>query len=216
MCRFHVLALLIVFPFLIPAAEEKGRTFTFGKEEAGNLPKGWTRAQTGKGEGSVWRVVADETAPSKKGHALAQTAAGPKALFNLCVADESSYKDLEMTVSFKPTKGEIDQGGGLVWRYQDANNYYIARFNPLEGNYRVYKIVAGARKQLATEEDLKGEAGKWHTLSIRMTGDRIECLLNGKKHLEAKDDTFPKAGKIGLWTKADAQTYFDNLQVTGK
>src|SRR5207248_10137511 len=127
-----VLGLLIAFPFLVPAAEEKVRTFTFGKDEAGTLPKGWTAAKTGKGEGSVWKVVADETAPSKKGHVLAQTAASPKALFNLCVADDTSYTDVEVTVSFKPMKGNKDQGGGLVWRYQDANNYYIARFNPLE------------------------------------------------------------------------------------
>ena len=213
MCRFLVLGLLIAFPFLVPAAEEKDRPFTFGKDEAGSLPKGWTAAKTGKGEGSVWKVVADETAPSKKGHVLAQTAASPKALFNLCVADDTRFKDLEMTVSFKPVKGAIDQGGGLVWRYQDADNYYVARFNPLEGNARLYKVVAGARKQLATEEDLKADAGKWHTLTIKMNGDRIECLLNGKKHLEAKDDTFTKAGKVGLWTKADAQTYFDNFQI---
>src|SRR5262245_42590330 len=116
------------------AADDKPLTYTFGKDDTGKLPRGWTAARTGKGEGSVWKVVADESAPSKKGHVLAQTAEGPNAFFNLCVLDDSKYTDLEATVSFKPVRGEKDQGGGLVWRYQDANNYYVARFNPLEDN----------------------------------------------------------------------------------
>lgn len=198
------------------AADDKARTITFGKDDLGKVPKGWTAAKTGTGEGSVWKVVADATAPSKSGHALAQTAEGPGPLFNLCVADDTSFKDGEVTVSFKAVKGNKDQGGGIVWRYQDANNYYIARMNPLEDNYRLYKVVAGKRIQLATKEDLKVPAGEWHTLTIKMTGDAIECALDGKKQLEAKDDTFAKPGKVGLWTKADAQTYFDNLKVSGK
>jgi Domain of Unknown Function (DUF1080) len=119
-------------------------------------------------------------------------------------------------VSFKALKGKLDQGGGLVWRYQDNNNYYIARMNPLEDNFRVYKVVNGKRIQLATKEDLPVKAGEWHTITIKMAGDQIECSLDGKKYLEAKDDTFAKPGKIGLWSKADAQSYFDNLKISGK
>src|SRR5262249_28650592 len=137
-------------------------------------------------------------------------------LFNLCVLDDSKYTDLEATVSFKPVRGEKDQGGGLVWRYQDANNYYVARFNPLEDNFRVYKVIAGRRFQLGTREGLKSEAGQWHTMTISMKGNGIECSLDGKKYLQAKDDTITKAGKVGLWTKADAQTHFDELKITGK
>jgi hypothetical protein len=193
--------------------EDKPRSFRFARDSLGKVPAGWTAAKTGKGEGSVWKVVADDTAPSKSGFVLAQTATGPGPLFNLCVRDDQSQKDVELTVAFKSVKGEKDQGGGLVWRYQDANNYYVARYNPLEDNFRVYKVVAGKRVQLETKEDLTAEAGKWHTLKVRHVGDRIECSLNGKKHLEARDDTFSKAGKVGLWTKADAQTHFDDLQV---
>jgi hypothetical protein len=198
------------------AADDKGRTITFAKDDAGKLPKGWTADKTGKGEGSIWKVVADDTAPSKKGYVLAQTAEGPGPLFNLCVADDTSLKDVEVTVAFKANKGNKDQGGGIVWRYQDNNNYYIARMNPLEDNYRLYKVVAGKRIQLATKEDLKVPAGTWHTLTVKMTGDQIECSLDGKKQLEGKDDTFQKAGKIGLWTKADAQTSFDDPKISGK
>jgi hypothetical protein len=109
--------------------------------------------------------------------------------------------------------GGVDQGGGLVWRYVDASNYYIARFNPLEDNFRLYKVVDGKRIQLATKEGLRAPAGEWHALAIRMKGDDITCSLNGKRELDAKDGTFAKAGKVGLWTKADAQTYFDKVEV---
>lgn len=200
----------------VQAADDKVQSITFEKGEVGKLPKGWTVDKTGKGDGSVWKIVEDKTAPSKKGQVLVQTAEGPGPLFNLCVLDDSSFKDGEVSVAFKALKGKADQGGGLVWRYQDANNYYVARFNPLEDNFRLYKVVAGKRIQLATKEDLTAKAGEWHTLSIKMTGDQIECSLDGKRQLEAKDDTIQKAGKVGLWTKADAQTAFDDLKITTK
>jgi len=200
----------------LAAADDKARGITFDKADAGKLPKGWIADRTGKGEGSVWKVVADDTAPSKTGHVLAQTAEGPGPLFNLCVLDGSSFQDGTISVRFKAVRGKTDQGGGIVWRYQDADHYYVARYNPLEGNYRAYKVVAGKRVQLATQEDLTMKAGEWHNLTVQMTGDRIECFLDGKKYLEAKDGAIPKAGKVGLWTKADAQTHFNEFTVSGK
>jgi len=195
------------------AADDKGKTFTFGKNDLGKVPAGWKAAQTGKGDGSVWKVVEDRTAPSKSGFALAQTAESPGAVFNLCVAEETSFKDVELTVAFKANAGKKDQGGGVVWRYQDANNYYIARMNPLEDNFRVYKVVGGKRSAEFQDAEVKIPMGEWHTLSVKMVGDKIECSLDGKKYLEAKDDSFTKAGKVGLWTKSDAQTSFDSFQV---
>src|SRR5205823_5700455 len=165
------------------------------------------------GEGSVWKVVGDTTAPSKIGFALAQTAESPGAMFNLCVAEGTSFKDVEVSVAFKANAGKKDQGGGVVWRYRDANNYYIARMNPLEDNFRVYKVVGGKRSAPFQNADVKVPAGEWHTLAVKMAGDTIECSLDGKKYLGAKDDTFPGAGKVGLWTKADAQTSFDDFRV---
>lgn len=185
----------------------------FDKKDVGKVPTGWTQGKTGKGEGSVWQVVADETAPSKTGLVLAQTAAGPNALFNICVLDDSRARDVEVQVAFKAIRGNHDQGGGVVWRYHDANNYYIARMNPLEDNFRLYKVVAGKRIQLATKEGLKVPVGEWHVIKIRQKGEQIECSLDGQKHLTMRDQTFPNAGKVGLWSKADAQTYFDGFQV---
>jgi hypothetical protein len=180
----------------------------------GQLPAGWTAAKTGQGPGSVWKVVADATAPG--GKALAQTSAdGPKRLFNLCVAGAPKFRDLDISVAFKANAGKIDQGGGLVWRYKDANNYYLARINPLEDNFRLYKVVGGKRTQLATAA-LKTAAGAWHVLQVVHKGNRIQCYFGGKRYLDATDDTFPEAGKIGLWTKADAQTSFTALRAEEK
>jgi 3-keto-disaccharide hydrolase len=198
---------------LSPAAGGPAREFRFTRDSLGKLPAGWKAERTGKGKGSVWKVVADVTAPGKTGFALAQTVAGPSSLFNLCVVEGTRFQNGEVSVAFKAVAGKLDQGGGIVWRLQDANNYYVARMNPLEDNLRLYKVVAGKRTQLATREGLKVAAGEWHTLKIRQVGERIECYLDGKKLLEATDRTFPNAGRVGLWTKADAQTHFDSFVV---
>jgi hypothetical protein len=199
----------------IAVGDEKAKIMKFAKDDTGKTPTGWTAAQTGKGK-SVWKVVADETAPSKSGFALAQTTADPSALFNLCIPNEPSLKDVEVSVAFKAIKGEKDQGGGIVWRYQDTNNYYVARMNPLEDNFRVYKVVGGRRSKEFQNADVKVPIGEWHTLKVRMVGDHIECFLDDKKHLDVKDDTFDKPGKVGLWSKSDAQTYFDQFIVFRK
>lgn len=187
----------------------------FNIKDLGKLPKGWKAEKTGSGEGSVWKIVADDSVPSKTGCALAQTAEGPTQLFNICVFD-ASYKDLEIRVKLKPVAGKIDQGGGVVWRYKDADNYYICRYNPLEENFRVYRVLKGKRVQLGTKESITSQPGKWHEITILQVGNRIQCSLNDVKLLEVLDDTFNDAGKIGFWTKADAVTHFDQLIVTAK
>jgi len=192
---------------------DRERILGFRRVDLGKVPTGWKAEQTGAGEGSIWKVVADDTAPSKSGVALAQTAESPAQMFNVCVAQETRYRDVEVIVAFKAIRGKNDQGGGIVWRYQDANNYYLARMNPLEDNYRLYKVVAGKRTQLAGKEGLRVPAGQWHTLKVKQVGDRIECFLDGSKELEATDTAFPDAGKVGLWTKADAQTSFDAFRI---
>jgi hypothetical protein len=211
-----VVALVALAGAVVWAAEGKERAFTFSKGDVGKVPAGWIAEKTGKGEGSVWKIVADDTAPSKSGVALAQTAAGPSSLFNVCVADDTRYKDVELSVFFKAIAGKRDQGGGFVWRYQDRNNYYICRMNPLEDNYRVYKVVGGKRSAEFQDATANVPLNEWHTLKVKMEGNRIECYLDGKKYLDVKDDSIKDAGKVGLWTKADAQTRFDNFTVNGK
>jgi hypothetical protein len=190
-----------------PEEAAKPVALNFDADKAGDAPKGWEAAV------GTWKVAADDTAPSKP-NVLAQSAAGPSPQFNVALATETSFKDLDLTVKMKAVSGEIDQGGGPVWRAKDAKNYYVCRWNPLEDNFRLYKVVDGKRTQLATA-DMKAEPG-WRTIRVTMKGEQIECYLDGKKRLEAKDDTFKDAGKVGLWTKADAATHFDDLMVTGK
>jgi hypothetical protein len=217
MQRVTLLAAVAVLCATLHAAEDKSLTFRFSKKDVGKVPAGWKAAQTHEGkDSSIWKVVADDTAPSRKGYALAQTAKSPGAVFNLCIVEDSRFKDGEMSVALKAIRGDNDQGGGIVWRYQDTDNYYIARMNPLEFNYRVYKVVAGVRKELKRKEKLKVKDGVWYTLKIKQDGNHIECFLDGNKMLDAKDDTFKKAGKVGLWSKSDAQTHFDNFRVRGK
>jgi Domain of Unknown Function (DUF1080) len=192
--------------------DKKATVWDFENGTVGKLPPHWTAAKTGNAEGSAWKVAEDKTAP-KGPKVLAQTAKGPASLFNLCVADASKFADVDLSVSFKAIAGDKDQGGGPVWRFQDADNYYVCRMNPLEDNFRVYKVVAGKRMQLATA-DVNGADNVWHTIRVVQVGEHIQCWFNGKMLLDVKDGEFKEAGKVGLWTKADAQTYFDNLVVS--
>jgi hypothetical protein len=194
------------------AGDEKTRSFEFSKDDLGKVPTGWKAEKTGKGEGSVWKVVEDKSAPSKSGHVLAQTAESPIALFNICIIVDSHYKDVKLSVAFKAVAGKNDQGGGFVWRYQDHDNYYIARMNPLEDNYRVYKVVAGKRTQLGGKEGVKVPTGEWHKLKVEVKGNKMDGYLDGEKIWEITDDTFKTGGQIGLWTKSDAQTHFDEFK----
>ncbi|MSR60637.1 MAG: hypothetical protein EXS05_23860 [Planctomycetaceae bacterium] len=185
----------------------------FQDAAAGTLPTGWSAAKTGEGEGSVWKILEDKSAPAGA-NVLAQTSSkGPNGLFNLCVADSPKLADVDLTISLKPVVGKIDQGGGPVWRYQDQNNYYVVRLNPLEGDFRLFHVVDGKRTQLAKPAKVREETGKWHTIRVVHKGNRIQCQLNGKLHFDIRDDAIREAGRIGLWTKADAVTSFDLVQV---
>ncbi len=213
--RFVCVVTAVAAMSLIAADKTEKIRWSFEDARVGKVPEGWSTGKTGKGSGSVWKVIDDNSAPSGT-HVLAQTSsAGPNRLFNLCVCDEATLTDVDVTVSFKAVRGKIDQGGGPVWRYRDENNYYIARINPLEDNFRVYKVVKGKRTQLDSS-DAKAPAGKWHTIRVVQKGNRIQCYLNGKRHLDLQDDTFTGQGKVGLWTKADAVTSFDNFTYSGK
>ncbi|RKX43157.1 MAG: hypothetical protein DRP64_08640 [Verrucomicrobia bacterium] len=187
----------------------------FEQVPAGQLPAGWKVETTNlKGELAVWKVIEDSTAPFGK-NVLAMTnpnlAAGDT--FNLCWTDTVSFLDGEIEVRFKAVTGEEDQGGGVIWRAQDKNNYYIARFNPEEDNFRIYYVRDSNRERMATL-DIVLAPMKWHTLKIVQRGNRYEGYLNGEKLLEGTDDLFAKPGGVGLWTKADAVTSFDGFSVS--
>jgi hypothetical protein len=190
-------------------ARNKEASFIFNNDELGKIPSGWSNYLTAKGKLGQWEILDDNG-----NKVLAQTSKENFGYhFDVIVNDFVNYKDLEFTLKFKGVEGQEDQGGGPVWRYQDANNYYVARANPLENNYRVYKVVNGNRKMLKSI-DIEVNTDQWYGIKIIMKGDNIQCYLNGKLQLSTIDSTFPSAGKIGLWTKADAVTYFDNIHVS--
>src|SRR5713101_3863810 len=190
-------------------------TYNFDSDAVGAMPAKFHSARTGKGAEGKWVVMADLTAPSRP-NVVAQTSADTTDYrFPLLIADEGSFNDLELSVKFKAVSGEVDRAGGLVFRLKDANNYYIVRANALEDNYRLYHVVAGNRRQFAGA-NFKVTSGEWHELRVECVKNKIICYYDGVRKIEATDDTFKDAGKIGLWTKADSVTYFDDLKVVAK
>jgi len=180
----------------------------------GKLPKGWKIEGTCQvGPLSTWEVVREDGAPDgKKTLALTKPNHTNRGTYNLCWTNAVTFQDGEIEVKLKGNTGKIDQGGGPIWRVKDKDNYYICRANPLENNLRLYFVKDGKRQQLASA-DVEIPSGKWHEIEIEHIGSHIVCELNDKKLLEVDDDTFPKAGGVGLWTKADAATSFDEFEV---
>jgi hypothetical protein len=189
--------------------------YNFDRDTPGQLPAQFHSAKTGAGAPEKWLVTDDPTAPSKP-HVVAQTSTDQTDYrFPLLISDEGSFQDLNVSVKFKAVSGNIDRAGGLVFRLKDPNNYYIVRANALENNYRLYHVMNGRRSQFAGA-NLKVTSGEWHELRVEVVGNKITCYYDGNKRIEATDDTFKDAGKIGLWTKADSVTYFDDLRVAAK
>lgn len=186
------------------SAPSSRAAWDFEDAPLGALPSG---AEAVRGSWEI-RELAETPAGAK---VLVQTARNRGATFNLLVFSEPQLKDVDLRVQLKALEGREDQGGGLVWRYQNAGNYYIARANPLENNFRVYKVVDGRRVLLQSAR--LALSPSWHTLRVSMRGNRIECFFDGRSYLKLMDDTFSGAGGIGLWTKADAITAFDSLSV---
>jgi len=194
------------------SAAREYRRWTFDRDPAGKPPPGWTFAHTNPAEGKArWTVEKDPGAPSAPNILTLHAASGPRA-FNLAIADDTHEADVDLSVCLRANSGKEDQGGGLIWRCTDPDNYYICRINPLESNFRVYHVVKGKRTQLAGV-DAKLNAGKWCVVRVKMIGDHIQCFLDGQKLLDCHDKTITAPGRVGLWTKADASSSFDNIAV---
>jgi len=197
-----------------PADPDKETVFNFDKDATSRLPDGWKAEGTNqKGPVATWQVVEDATAPSKPNVlALTNTNHDSGGTFNLCWTDKVRFRDGSIEVRFKPVSGKEDQGGGLIWRVKDRDNYMIARMNPLEDNFRVYYVKDGSRHQNESAK-AKVEAGTWHTMKIEQHADHIVCSFDGKECLNARDDHIQAEGGIGLWTKSDAVSSFDDLTI---
>jgi hypothetical protein len=182
------------------------------------LPKGWESGITGKGS-AKWEVVSDDTAPSQK-NVLRQSG---EATFCWAAKTDERIMNGFVEVKFKPVSGREDQAGGLVFRFKDANNYYVVRANALEDNVVLYKTVNGKRSSLQVKGrtfgygvDTKVPSGKWSSLRVEFRDNLFRVLFNGKKLFDVEDDTFKDAGAVGVWTKADSVTLFDDFMYGGK
>ena len=185
-------------------------TVNFDSMKTGSPPAGWTATKTGTGR-EQWTIETDSTAPSGP-NVLKQSGT---ATFPLCLKDDTNIKDGFVQVKFKALAGKEDQAGGLVWRAKDANNYYVARANALENNVTVYHTMNGRRTETKRAR-MTVAPGQWHALRVEFQGNHFTVSLNAQKALDWDDETFKDAGKVGVWTKADSITVFDDFMYGSK
>jgi hypothetical protein len=199
--------------FLLEINDMLNRAISFESNRIGAVPEGWTSTLTGSGD-PKWTVESDATAPSKS-NVLKQSG---RATYPLILKNDTSIKDGFVEMKFKAVAGSQDRAAGLVWRAKDANNYYVVRANAQEDNIVLYKTVNGVRSPLdivgrkgGYGTDVKVPANTWHSLRVDFKASRFTVSFNGKQLFEVEDSTFTGAGKVGLWTKADSVTLFDEV-----
>ncbi len=195
---------------------KKDTVFDFENYKKETFPEGWSQYFTGKGKITSWKVIEDDG-----DKVLAQLSQDkPGYHFNDMVFDNLLTVNVEMEVKIKGVAGNMDRGGGLIWRFLDKNNYYVVRENPLEDNVVLYKVKNGRRSDLPVlgkgntyGVDVSKLSNGWNTLKVKVEDDIFTVYLNGKELFKVKDNTFTNAGKVGLWTKADAVSYFDDFKI---
>ena len=181
------------------------QTVNFEAEAVGAPPSGWTCGVTGRGS-PRWAVASEPGAPSGS-NVLRQSGSGT---FPWCVRTGTSLEDGFVEVKFKPVSGREDQAGGVVWRWKDGDHYYVARANALENNVSLYYTEGGSRKTIRYV-DAPVAAGAWHTLRVEFVAARVTVSLDGKRYIDVEDRHIVGWGAVGVWTKADSVTAFDDF-----
>jgi hypothetical protein len=194
---------------MLPEGAVMAETFNFDTDSAAAAPAGWTAGVTGRGA-FRWTVEADASAPSRP-NVLKQSGRGD---FPWCVRAGTSLADGFVEVKFKALAGKEDQAGGVVWRWKDGDNYYVARANALEDNVSLYYTQNGRRNTIKYV-DAPVAKNQWHTLRAEFAGTRIRVALDGKVYIDADDGRIEGAGAVGVWTKADSVTVFDDFSFGG-
>lgn len=187
------------------------REYYFDRDKIDELPAGFKSTLTGKGEPGQWVVMKTERATTPDNVVAQVKLDDTDYRFPLLILDGLSYKDLMVFARFRAESGKHDQAGGLVFRYKDNGNYYVLRANALENNVRLYKVVNGKRIQIGGK-NTKVTAKEWHLLKVICNADKIKCFFDNTKVFEVSDDTFD-SGNVGLWTKSDSYTLFDDLVI---
>ena len=197
--------LLIISGALTVMNTVNAATISFDQDKPGAMPAGWQAGVTGRGS-PKWSVEADASAPGRP-NVLKQSGSGT---FPWCVKQDASFADGHVEVRFKAIAGKEDQAGGVVWRFKDGDNYYVARANALEDNVSLYYTQAGSRKTIKYV-DAPVPRNTWHLLRVEFSGNKIRVILNGKPYIELDDDHISGSGAVGVWTKADSMTLFDDF-----
>jgi hypothetical protein len=215
--RLLVVTLVLLVAGTAARARDAGapRAWSFDRDAAEAPPAGFDFAQTGGGKPGRWLVRPDASAPSRP-NVLAQLDGDPTdARFLVAVPRMTPVRDAVVSVRCKPVAGKVDQACGLVFRYRDERSYDLVRANPLESNIRFYQVRDGRRKQLASYEG-SVTAGAWHELRVEAVGERVRVQWDGTQVLAARGPGAPVPGRVGVWTKADSVTSFDDLTVTAR
>ena len=193
-------------------APESVRTWNFDGDPQGQLPPKFVAGTFFDGRpAGDWKVITTSKALSPPNVLAQLREKGAEHNYNLVLVEDTNATDLDLSVSFLPVSGKADMGGGLIWRAKDDRHYYLTRANPLEQNIRVYHVVNGVRKILKNYDEII-DVRKWHRLRVVNEGCRIQIFYDDKPIFDLCDETF-KHGRIGLWTKSDAVTYFDDLHL---
>ncbi len=192
------------------------RVITFDNAQLGRTPPDWTVAMTNHGRPPRWEIVKDMSAATQP-YVLAQVSTDPlRDRYPLAIFNDITFRDGEVSVRLKPVSGREVQAGGLVWRYRDENNYYLARANALEKNVQVFKVENGIRKPIMAGVHHEIPTNAWSILKVSARGNRFQVYMDHHRILQGWDNTFMSGGKVGLWTVADSVTYFDDFRISLK
>jgi hypothetical protein len=192
------------------------RVITFDNAQLGRTPPDWTVAMTNHGRPPRWEIVKDLSAATQP-YVFAQVSTDPhRDRYPLAIFNDITFRDGEVSVRLKPVSGREVQAGGLVWRYRDENNYYLARANALEKNVQVFKVENGIRTPIMAGVHHEIPTNAWSILKVSARGNRFQVYMDHRRILQGWDNTFMSGGKVGLWTVADSVTYFDDFRVTPK
>jgi hypothetical protein len=190
------------------------RVVTFDNAQLGRTPPDWTVAMTNHGRPPRWEIVKDMSAATQP-YVFAQVSTDPlRDRYPLAILNDVTFRDGEVSVRLKPVSGREVQAGGLVWRYRDENNYYLARANALEKNVQVFKVENGIRKPIMAGVHHEIPTNAWSILKVSARGNRFQVYMDHRRILQGWDNTFMSGGKVGLWTVADSVTYFDDFRVS--
>ena len=208
----QITILVMAAPMVSYGLENTTKVWTFDNDPQKTLPSEFQIGTLFDGRpAGEWKMLETDRAKSPPGVLGQLMAKGPEHAYKTLLIDGTKSSDIELEISFLPIEGKADMGGGLIWRATDDRNYYLTRANPLEQNIRIYRVVKGVRQMLKNFDQII-DVRQWHTLRVLTNGCRIQVYFDDKQVFDLCDQTF-STGRVGLWTKSDAVTYFDDLKL---